>query len=109
MVDNNNPLEFEYGMSSFRDIQQVVVQELPEMAPPGLLPQSVPVILQGNHVNTIKPGDRVQMIGIYRLITGAQSKERGIFKPVFLCLSVKPLQMVLSSNKMTASMPCSEG
>ena len=44
------------------------------MAPPGLLPQSVTVILQGSHVNSIKPGDRVQMVGIYKLIPGGISK-----------------------------------
>ncbi len=44
------------------------------MAPPGLLPQSVNVILQGELVNTIKPGDRVEMIGIYKLIAGSMSK-----------------------------------
>jgi len=44
------------------------------MAPPGLLPQSVTVVLQGELVNSVKPGDRVQMMGIYKLIGGAQSK-----------------------------------
>ena len=79
------------------------------MAPPGLLPQSVNVILQGSLVNTVKPGDRVQMIGIYKLIAGSQSKEKGIFKPVFLCLSIKPLNMVLTSSKFNSKVPCSEG
>jgi len=61
------------------------------MAPPGLLPQSVTVVIQGSLVNSVKPGDRVQMIGIYKLVGGGQSKEKGIFKPYFLCLSVKQL------------------
>lgn len=78
-------------MSSFRNIQTVVIQELPEMAPPGLLPQSVTVVLQNDLVNAVKPGDRVQMIGIYKLIGGAQSKEKGIFRPYFLCMTVKQL------------------
>ena len=44
------------------------------MAPPGLLPMSVQVILQNKLVNSVKPGDRVQLIGIYKLITGHVSK-----------------------------------
>lgn len=44
------------------------------MAPPGLLPQSVGVVLQGNLVNSVKPGDRVEMVGIYKLIAGFMSK-----------------------------------
>lgn len=106
--DNNNPLEFEFGLSSFRNLQHLVVQELPEMAPPGLLPQSVSVVMQGDLVNTVKPGDRVEMVGIFKLIAGMQSKERGIFKPYFLCLSAKPLLRTVSSSKMSARMPCSE-
>ena len=78
------------------------------MAPPGLLPQSVSVVIQGNLVNCIKPGDRVEMIGVYKLVGGMQSKERGIFKPFFLCLSFKPLHMTIAPTKMTARMPCSE-
>lgn len=105
-----NPLSFEYGKSSFRNIQNVVIQELPEMAPPGLLPQSVSVVLQGELVNKVKPGDRVQMIGIYKLISGAMSREKGIFRPYFLCFSIRPLnQIILStSNKLASKMPCEE-
>jgi DNA replication licensing factor MCM3 len=77
------------------------------MAPPGLLPQSVNVVLQGDLVNSVKPGDRIEMIGIYKLIAGFMSKEKGIFKPFFLCLSLKPLNMVISISKMTSKMPCS--
>ncbi len=72
--DQNNPLEFEYGLSSFKNSQIVVIQELPEMAPPGLLPMSVQVVLQNHLVNSVKPGDRVQMVGIFKLIAGMASK-----------------------------------
>lgn len=89
----------------------MVIQELPEMAPPGLLPQSVSVVLQGELVNKVKPGDRVQMIGIYKLIAGIQSKEKGIFKPYYLCFSVRPLHqttLMSPSNKLISKMPCPE-
>lgn len=92
-------------MSSFRNIQSVVIQELPEMAPPGLLPQSVTVTLQGTLVNSVKPGDRVQMIGIYKLIGGAQSKEKGIFRPNFICLSVKQLNETMHVGTIPKVLP----
>ncbi len=75
------------------------------MAPPGLLPQSVTVVLQGQLVNSVKPGDRVQMIGIYKLIGGAQSKEKGIFKPYFICLSVKQLSETLLLGTIPKNLP----
>lgn len=62
------------------------------MAPPGLLPMSVQVVLQNDLVGSVKPGDRVQMIGIYKLITGMNTKEKAIFRPFFICLSIRPLQ-----------------
>ena len=74
-----------------------MIQELPEMAPPGLLPMSVQVVLQSHLVNSVKPGDRVQMVGIYKLITGMVSKEKGIFRPYFICLSIKPLNAIAIS------------
>lgn len=92
-------------MSSFRNMQTVVIQELPEMAPPGLLPQSVTVILQGDLVNCVKPGDRVQMIGIYKLVASAQSKEKGIFRPYFICLSVKQLSETLLAGSIPDKLP----
>ena len=72
--ENGNPLQFEYGLSTFKDTQMVVIQQLPEMAPPGLLPMSVQVVLQTHLVNSVKPGDRVQMVGIYKLIAGMATK-----------------------------------
>lgn len=89
-------------------MQTVVIQELPEMAPPGLLPQSVTVVLQGGLVNSVKPGDRVQMIGIYKLVGGAQSKEKGIFKPYFICLSVKQLSETLLTGSIPNKLPIND-
>jgi DNA replication licensing factor MCM3 len=71
---NGNPLKFEFGKSTFDDIQTGVLQELPEMAPAGLLPRSVNIVLQHDLVDKVKPGDRVQLIGIYRLHPNYQSK-----------------------------------
>ena len=76
------------------------------MAPPGLLPQSVTVVLQDTLVNSVKPGDRVQMIGIYKLIAGAQSKEKGIFRPYFICLSVRQLnETQVNNSPLPSKMP----
>lgn len=44
------------------------------MAPAGQLPRSVNVVLQDSLVDTIKPGDRVQMIGVFKLQPGMKAK-----------------------------------
>jgi len=44
-------LTTEYGYSQFKDFQTLLLQEMPEKAPTGLLPRSIEVILQEDLVD----------------------------------------------------------
>ncbi|KAM0671209.1 minichromosome maintenance protein [Ordospora colligata] len=59
-------LTTEFGLSEYFDYQTVVLQEMPEKAPPGQLPRSVEVVLSFDLVDKVKPGDRVNIYGIYK-------------------------------------------
>jgi len=60
--------ELDRKQSRFIDFQIVRIQELPEELPPGQLPQFFDVNLEGDIVNTARPGDRVVLTGILRAV-----------------------------------------
>ena len=60
--------ELDRRHSRFIDFQVVRVQELPEELPPGQLPQFFDVNVEGDIVNTARPGDRVVLTGVVRAV-----------------------------------------
>lgn len=103
---DGNKLTPEYGFSTYRDYQKISVQEMPEIAPAGQLPRSVDIILDDDLVDLTKPGDRVQIVGVYRALGGATNNNAS-FKTVILANAVYPLHArstgVAAHEKLTDS------
>ncbi|KAG9017536.1 MCM DNA helicase complex subunit [Tulasnella sp. 427] len=87
--DQGNPLTIEYGLSTFRDHQRISIQEMPERAPPGRLPRSVDVILDDDLVDCCKPGDRIQLVGVYKSMGAGGSS--GGFRTLVVVNNVVPI------------------
>ncbi|KIW94924.1 uncharacterized protein Z519_04903 [Cladophialophora bantiana CBS 173.52] len=90
-----NPLVTEYGYCTYRDHQTISIQEMPERAPAGQLPRSVDVLLDDDMVDRVKPGDRIQLVGIFRSL-GNRNAGSGssIFRTLILANNI-----VLLSSK----------
>ena len=61
-----NSFEMIHNYCMFSDRQYVKVQETPEDVPEGETPQTVLMCAYEDLVDHVKPGDRVEIVGIYR-------------------------------------------
>ncbi|OIW28468.1 MCM-domain-containing protein [Coniochaeta ligniaria NRRL 30616] len=87
--DDGTPLVTEYGLSKYRDHQTISIQEMPERAPAGQLPRGVDVVLDDDLVDKVKPGDRVQLVGIYRTLGNRNTNHSSaLFKTLILANNV---------------------
>lgn len=90
--DDKTILSWEYGLSVYKDHQVLTVQEMPERAPAGQLPRSVEVVCEHDLADACKPGDRVQIVGVYRALPSVQKQRaKGVFRTVVLANQLRPL------------------
>lgn len=59
--------ELIHNLSSFNDKQHVKVQETPEMMPEGETPVTIHLCTYDELVDFVKPGDRCEFVGIFRV------------------------------------------
>ncbi|KAL6881622.1 MCM domain-containing protein [Trichoderma longibrachiatum] len=102
--DEGNPLTTEYGFCTYRDHQTISIQEMPERAPAGQLPRGVDVILDDDLVDSVKPGDRIQLVGIFRTLGNRNANHNSaLFKTVVLANNIVLLSSKSNGGVATAS------
>lgn len=85
-------LTTEFGLSEYFDYQTVVLQEMPERAPPGQLPRSVEIVLSFDLVDSVKPGDRVHAYGIYKSLCFGNQQFPSKFRTVLIVNNIERLR-----------------
>lgn len=102
--DKGNPLMTEYGWCTYRDHQTISIQEMPERAPAGQLPRGVDVILDDDLVDKVKPGDRIQLVGIYRTLGNRNTNHNSaLFKTIILANNIVLLSSKSGGGVATAT------
>ncbi len=87
--------------SEYIDWQKAVIQERPEEVPPGQLPRSIEVVLKDELVDTVRPGDRVAVVGVVRVKPDSPSKKRITFDMYIDAVHVEVSQKMLEEVEIT--------
>ncbi|CAD7955922.1 unnamed protein product [Amoebophrya sp. A25] len=83
----------QFGFCKYKDQQHIIIQEMPEHAPTGQIPVSVVAMIEQDHCDTVKPGDRVRVVGVYKAFPKTQNGlTNGIFPMRIVCNSVKKMK-----------------
>ena len=61
--DNKKKLLLDPDKSTFMNYQKITIQERPEELPPGQMPRSLNIDYYDDLVDTVRPGDRVNVVG----------------------------------------------
>ena len=100
---DGNPLGMEFGLSQYLDTQTLLVQEFPEKIPAGQLPRSIEIILEDDLVDSVKPGDRVDVVGVFRALATATSGFSATFRSVLVACSATPLESESEALRLTGA------
>jgi len=74
--------------STFKRVQHIVIQELPDQVPPGKIPAKLKADLEEDLVEAVKPGERVTLIGVLSGKTRKKGDTHPIVVPYLLINNV---------------------
>merc|ERR1719240_1863460 len=79
---SRGPWRVDRQKTLYRNHQKITLQESPSSVEPGKMPRSKDVILTGDMVDTVRPGDKMDLTGIYKCLYDAGTNARTCF-PVY--------------------------
>eukprot|EP00408_Alexandrium_pacificum_P029516 CAMPEP_0171291968 /NCGR_PEP_ID=MMETSP0790-20130122/71920_1 /TAXON_ID=2925 /ORGANISM="Alexandrium catenella, Strain OF101" /LENGTH=891 /DNA_ID=CAMNT_0011761697 /DNA_START=66 /DNA_END=2742 /DNA_ORIENTATION=+ len=82
---SKGPWKVDRQKTLYQNFQKVTLQESPSSVEPGKMPRSKEVILTGDQVDTVRPGDELYLTGVYKCRHDAATNARTCF-PVYRTL-----------------------
>jgi len=79
---SRGPWRVDRQKTLYQNFQKITLQESPSSVEPGKMPRSKDVIITGDQVDSIRPGDELQLTGVYRCLYDAATNARTCF-PVY--------------------------
>merc|ERR1719310_665694 len=79
---SKGPWRVDRQKTLYRNHQKITLQESPSSVEPGKMPRSKEVILTGDMVDTVRPGDKMELVCVYRCVYDAGTNARTCF-PVY--------------------------
>ncbi|CAI2384392.1 unnamed protein product [Moneuplotes crassus] len=96
-----NVMTPEYGYCEYRNVQKIVIQEMPERAPPAQIPRSITIYLEEDLVDKGKPGDRIEVMGLFKCISGVNTMTSGNFRTLIIATGIKTITNKTENSKFT--------
>lgn len=78
-----NTFKLDHNLCLFSDKQHVKVQETPESVPEGETPQTIHLCAYEDFVDEVRPGDRVEITGIYKAMGVRVNPNRRTLKNIY--------------------------
>ena len=103
-----DPFEVVADKCRFLDIQKLKLQEAPEDIPTGEMPRHIWLFCERNLVNMVKPGARVNIIGIYKIFDAKLSGKKSdryaasVRKPYIEVIGIEEESTTQKHGKFTA-------
>merc|ERR1740139_98459 len=79
---SKGPWRVDRQLTLYRNHQKVSLQESPGSVEPGKMPRSKEIVLTGDMVDSVRPGDELVLTGVYKCLYDAATNARTCF-PVF--------------------------
>eukprot|EP00741_Cyanophora_paradoxa_P011238 tig00020554_g10857.t1 len=79
---SKGPFSINQEQTVYRNFQKIVLQEAPGTVPPGRLPRSKDIILTGDLIDQCRPGEQIEVTGVYTNNFDASLNKKNGF-PVF--------------------------